>query len=61
MTELLQPDESPATLRARGIQISSVRPYINWRLVKTAEEYEAVVALRTKAYAVYPVSASWTK
>ena len=51
MVESINPEESPASLRARGIQISSVRPYINWRPVKTTEEYEAVVALRTKAYA----------
>lgn len=50
MAELLKPEDSPASLRAQGIQISSVRSYINWRFVRTPEEYEAVVALRTKTY-----------
>jgi predicted GNAT family N-acyltransferase len=49
--EILRPEDSPRSLRKRGFQLFEVSPFINWKFVETTEEYDAVVQLRTKAYA----------
>ena len=49
--EILKPEDSPKSLRKRGIRLFEVSPFINWKFVETAAEYDAVVQLRTKAYA----------
>lgn len=51
LRDVLRPDESPRSLRRRGIRLYEVSPYIKWKFVETAEEYDPVVQLRTKAYA----------